>query len=436
MRRINTAIGLLFVLMLLVACSGSVGPAGPAGPVGVPGPQGPEGVAGPPGPAGAPGPEGLTGPAGAPFTSPIYVGSDACQECHEGIYTTYQGTGHSHVLNKVVDGKPPVYPFSEVANPPEGYTWDDILYVVGGYGWKANFIDKQGYLITGSIDATTATTATNAITTTNATTATTAATQYNLPNKSLKMGDDWVSYHAGEQTPYDCASCHTTGYRPEGNQDNLPGLIGTWQEDNVGCEACHGPGEHHVNDPYQVQMPIYRDSESCGACHSNHETAGIAGSDGFIHNYQQYTELSTSKKSVMDCVGCHNPHQTVKYAEKGESIKTECESCHFNNVEYQKINDRRHASCIDCHMPLLTSSALNDPASFTGDIRTHLMAINPMATSQFDKDGFSEPYLAVQSSCRGCHYEGGRGATLTDEELQAAAVGFHDRDLAGSLNKP
>ena len=411
MKRIFIAICLLAALLLMAACAGVAGPVGPAGSVGAPGPQGPEGVAGPPGPVGVPGPAGAVGPAGVAFAPPVYVGSDACQECHEELYVSYKETGHPHQLTKVVDGEPPVYPFSALPNPPDGYAWGDILYVIGGYGWKANFVDKQGYIITGT-------------------------TQYNLPNKNLKMGDDWVAYHAEEEKPFDCGSCHTTGYRPEGNQDSLPGLIGTWVEDGVGCEACHGPGEHHVNDPYLVEMPINRDSETCGTCHSQGDVLKIESHDGFIENYQQYDELFASKKRVMDCVDCHNPHQTVKYATKGQGIKTDCDSCHFENAEYQKINDRRHANCVDCHMPVVTVSALGDPARFTGDVRTHLMAINPLAESQFDKDGaFAQPYLALDFACRGCHYDGGKGAELTDEELQAAALGFHDRNLSGSLNK-
>ncbi|MCL4831487.1 MAG: hypothetical protein KJZ86_03565 [Caldilineaceae bacterium] len=415
MRKIAVVIGVLLVLVLLTACAGVAGPIGPAGPVGAPGPQGPEGVAGPPGPVGAPGPQGAVGPAGVAFASPVYVGSDACQECHEELYASYRQTGHPYKLNKVVDGKAPTYPFSEVPNPPEGYAWDDISYVIGGYGWKARFIDQQGFIITGGISDT---------------------TQYNLYNKNLKMGENWVAYHAGEEKPYDCGSCHTTGYRPEGHQDGLPGLMGTWVEDGIGCEECHGPGEHHVNDPYLVEMPINRDSETCGACHRRGDVTEIDAKDGFIQHHEQYEELFESKKRVMDCVDCHNPHQTVKYAAKGEGIKTECENCHFENEEYQKINDRRHATCIDCHMPMVTKSALGDATRFTGDVRTHLMAINPLAKSQFDKEGtFSQPYLALDFACRGCHYDGGKGAELTDEELQAAALNFHDRELSGSLNK-
>ena len=36
-----------------------------------------------------------------------------------------------------------------------------------------------------------------------------ATTQYNFYNKTLDMGDNWVAYHAGEEKPYNCGSCHT-----------------------------------------------------------------------------------------------------------------------------------------------------------------------------------------------------------------------------------
>ena len=31
----------------------------------------------------------------------------------------------------------------------------------------------------------------------------------------------------GEEKPYNCGTYHTTGYSLEGNQDDIPGLIGT-----------------------------------------------------------------------------------------------------------------------------------------------------------------------------------------------------------------
>jgi hypothetical protein len=406
----------IFTIISLLLLAAACAPAQPAqvGPPGEPGPSGPPGPAGPAGLPGEQGPEGPKGNPGLDYTAAAYVGRDACKECHADLHASYLGTGHAWALNKIADGQAPKYPESEVPDPPDGYTWDDILYVIGGYGWKAAFVDQQGLLITGDISAT---------------------TQYNLEDSTLDTAAGWISFHAGEELSFECGSCHTTGYAPDGNQDGLSGLTGVWMEDGVGCENCHGPGSNHVNNPYIVSMRVDRSSEFCGECHSRIQVTAIEAHDGFIDHNQQYSELFASKKRVMDCIDCHNPHASTIYAD-GLGIKTSCETCHFENDNYQKINDRKHASCVDCHMPRITTSAVSDPARFSGDLRTHLFGINTLAKSQFNKDGtLSEPDIHVDFACKGCHNEQGRAPVLEDERLKAVATGFHDPTLAGSENE-
>jgi hypothetical protein len=64
-----------------------------------------------------------------------------------------------------------------------------------------------------------------------------------------------------------CYPCHATGYDPENK---------TYKEENVGCEACHGPGEK-----YQDMMAgkdaieggrVARENglKSCTRCHHPH----------------------------------------------------------------------------------------------------------------------------------------------------------------------
>jgi hypothetical protein len=411
MKNIFVLLVALSALVLMAGCvatsSAQIGPPGKPGPAGAPGPIGP------PGPSGEQGPTGPQGDPGLSYTEPTYVGSAACQECHADLHETYMETGHAWALVKVAEGAAPKLPESKIPDPPDGFTWDDIHYVIGGYGWMARFVDKQGNLITGDADA---------------------LTQYNLENKKLDAKAGWVAYHAGEEVPFDCAQCHTTGYIAEGNQEGLPGLIGVWVEDGVGCENCHGPGSNHVNSPYLITLPVARDSESCGACHIRTEAMTIEAHDGFIDHNQQYSELFSSKKRVMNCVDCHNPHQSTVYGDGAD--KADCETCHFEQDEYQKITDRKHASCVDCHMPRITKSAVADAERFSGDVRTHLFAINPNAKSQFNRDGTqTEPYVTVDFACKACHSEAGRGPVLEDARLQEVSLGFHDRALAGSENK-
>jgi len=310
----------------------------------------------------------------------------------------------------VVDGKPPEYPFTEVPDPPEGYTWDDVAYVIGGYNWKARFIDQNGFIITGDENGT---------------------TQYNFANEIVGTEASWAAYHPGEERPYDCGPCHTTGYSPEGHQDDLPGLIGTWAEPGVQCERCHGPGSLHASDPQGVRMVVDRDAELCGECHVRGDPEAVNAKGGFIRHHEQYEELFQSKHIVLDCVQCHDPHLGVIQLRQSEeqTTRTECENCHFEQAKYQKLDvHKAMAHCVDCHMPRVTKSAVGNAETFTGDIRTHLMAIDSDQIGQFTEDGSQAlSQIGLDFACRHCHIDGGRATPKTDEALTTMATDYHER---------
>jgi hypothetical protein len=404
---------LLLLLVITLAIAGCAPSEGPQSPAGSEGPQGPPG---PPGRDGADGPAGPAGVNGVSFTPPEYVGSEACAECHQDTYDVFMDSGHPYKLTKVENGVPPDYPFSKLPGPPDGYSWDDISYVIGGYNWKARFIDQDGFIITGDENAT---------------------TQYNLWNEDLGMGDEWVAYHAGEELPYDCGGCHTTGYRAEGNQDGMPGMIGTFAAGGIQCEECHGPGSLHVNNPYSFRPLVDRDSEACGECHVRGGSEEVNASDGFIQHHEQYEELFQSKHITIDCVVCHDPHTgVIQLRQTGrQTTRTECENCHIEQAKYagnEEVHNRIKVDCIECHMPKVTKSAVGDPERFTGDIRTHLMAIDPDQVEQFieTEDGLiSASQLSLNFACRHCHNPDGLGPEVTDEELQEAARGYHNPPL-------
>ena len=160
-----------------------------------------------------------THPASAAEKKTKYVGSDVCATCHRIQHNDFVISGHPYKLRKAEDARKQGLPL------PEGYTWDDISYVVGGRNWKTRYVDKKGYIITST------------------------GPKRDKPGKNqfnLETGT-WSNYHAGEKNkPYNCGRCHTTGYSKKGHQDGLPGMIGTWAATGVQCEACHGPGGDHV----------------------------------------------------------------------------------------------------------------------------------------------------------------------------------------------
>jgi len=325
-----------------------------------------------------------------------YVGPDRCGTCHSGIYGEYIESGHPFKLNKVTDGKPPVYPFSEVPDVPAGYTWDDITYVIGGYGWKARFLDKKGYIITGE------------------------AVQYNLATK------EWSGYHASEAPgtkKYTCGTCHTTGWQTfEENggrrQDDLEGMAGTFASPGITCEACHGPGGDHVKGPAKTNISRDTTKEMCGTCHMRDAEHKVAASGGLIKHHEQYDEMINSPHRSLECITCHEPHKSTKYAMGGVKDQPACATCHTSATI--TVAGMAGNSCESCHMPLSAKSAVytgeidfgvDRDKGHLGDIHSHTFRLNTdPAVDMFTEDG---KYLAldddgnaivkVEFACANCH---------------------------------
>ncbi len=394
-KSIRRIIFLLTWVVFLAACRGQTGPAGPVGPAGAPGPIGP------------------VGPAGEDASaSQTYVGSETCGSCHEEIFAKFSLSAHPHAL-KAIDGTPPQFPFDEltngVPNPPEGYSWNDISYVIGGFGWKVRFLKDDGYLIAGEADA---------------------PTQYNFANEEVGKTAEWVAGHIAEEEIFDCARCHTTGYAPQGHQDNREGIQGTWAYEGIQCEACHGPGSRHSADPMGVFMPVDRASQMCGDCHSRENPAIIDALNGFEEQYVHYDGLFNSKHFALSCVTCHDPHASTLYGDEAinpnNGILQQCESCHWQNDAVQ--NNRKHlgVKCVDCHMPPMGQSAWGDLENFTGDLHSHQFSINSEPDApQFTADGTQVmPYITLTYACQHCH-NGGFASVKEMPELTAVAQGYH-----------
>jgi hypothetical protein len=414
-RWIITCCILLFMVVGLSACAGKQGPAGIAGPAGAVGPEGPQG------PAGKEGVPGTTGPAGP--SGAEYVGSQTCSGCHPEIYAAVNKTGHSWNQVRVADGNAPAYPFTGISTPPEGYTWNDISYVIGGYNWKALFVDKNGYLITdapgnsGNADY---------------------LNQWNFANVRLDKEAGWASYKPGaNQLPNDCGACHSTGYstwRADSHQDDLPGIVGTWKEPGVQCEACHGPGSLHVSNPQGIRMLIDRSSQACQKCHLRDSEMVIT--NGLIDHTDAFGDLPAGKHTTLACVDCHDPHMGVVQLrqEKQPTTRTTCTDCHWQQASYQKnpLHSVMQLACTECHMPRMILNATGDPTNFMGDVRTHRMAIDAVQIEQFITKTAADgapiqqalPQIGLNSACRHCH-GGGLGGPKTDEQLLEGAKNYH-----------
>ncbi|RIK63317.1 MAG: hypothetical protein DCC65_16135 [Planctomycetota bacterium] len=376
-----------------------------------------------------------------------FLTSTSCKTCHADIAQQYALHAHAFTLNRV-QGGPPTFPAAAdqagVPNPPDGYAWSDISYLLGGYAKRALFIDNGGFILTTGLTG--------------------KATQWNLdtpPNGTTPGFADFAPT-AAAPLPYDFDRFRyeTTGPAPQDPsnplfQENRPGFIGTWAEAGVQCEACHGPGSNHIPNP--SARDIFVDSPGAMTCKQCHSTPfdgpadEITGVDGFINPRSQWQELAASGgHAAFACTFCHDPHRGTSYDRAG-AIRNECTVCHTEEnmaLHEGKVFVRptdgytETLTCESCHMPYAVksgssaSTAAVGPLARVGDTRSHIFRIT---TEPLDYTGFFTPdgtrvvkdaegraALTVDFVCLRCHNDVSLPTlSFSVERAAEIAIGVH-----------
>jgi hypothetical protein len=376
-----------------------------------------------------------------------YVGSAACSACHPEIAAEHDLHAHAHMLNPVT-GQAPTFPAEAdragVPDPPEGVTWSDVRYVIGGYLRKARFVDSNGFTLTNDANG--------------------VDTQWNLASPANGSSSGFVPYendgHFSSENPkpYDhsCFQCHTTGPKAQDTddprfQDNLPGQAGTWQEAGVQCEACHGPGSNHVPNPGARDLYVDNRARFCSECHNRRSDADgstIVARDGFIEHEGQFPEMRGSGgHAAFDCVICHSPHASPNY-DQSRAIRNDCMDCHGDQnmalhagKSFVRGDYTEALRCESCHMPYATRSASHAGPEVVGDlgrmadVRTHIFRINTDPTDytgmftddlqQVRKDDQGRAAVTVDFVCLRCHNGVGSAFPLSVESASNVALGMH-----------
>ncbi len=394
-----------------------------------------------------------------------YVGSNTCISCHTDK-KTFLESGHNFKLTKVVNGEEPLYPFTSLSGAielmdvnnslgnPAG--WEDIGYVIGGYKSFANYIDKNGYILTGNK----------------------ASTVPASKGEQVKYMFPFAANDAPDSHGYDyCGRCHTTGWQDytEGagdnrnlnRQDDMPGMGGTFAMAGVQCESCHGAGSEHVKGPskhnivkladarvpgdYTADDMGYGKPAKCQECHTTDDAVrrypdyqspfeqefggvtlnarihvmGDFGPDGRLGGrggrhagatligIDPDTGEAMGKKKDFTCSTCHNPHRSEFNQDKPgheDAMVRECTDCHdkeFADVPGSDIAAAAHefiAKCTDCHMPSSSHLLKIDLEGAKDDPR------------HFSADGdYIKPWLRAYDSCSGCHAD--------DYDMRASRIG-------------
>jgi hypothetical protein len=334
--------------------------------------------------------------------SGAYEGPEKCKGCHIEKYEQWKNSLHSKAIINASDALVAGYPV------PDGINKDDLKYTWAGK-WKVRWVNKSGYVITGT------------------------AVQYNVVEKKF------VAYDAGMTVGYNCGPCHTTGYDANGTMFTGANAYksGTWKIPGVTCERCHGEGTDHIKTPTKANVKVDRTAEACDDCHGR-----VDGSinvtkttlDPKRRHRVQYNDFyqSVMYKGGKTCINCHDSHDTtdVMYADLGKKFDKDalsnmkptiiayfkgsdnnmatsdyeklsvpiCAMCHvsqsalYPNAPKVKL-EHSNARCIDCHM------AKSRKTATAWDERSHTFKIDDKFNYSMAKPYENYPEL----TCKGCH---------------------------------
>ncbi|HEY2646884.1 MAG TPA: c-type cytochrome [Candidatus Acidoferrales bacterium] len=353
-------------------------------------------------------------------TEAHYVGSPACQKCHEQIYNRWKNTPMANVVRDPRKDPAAIIPDLSTNNVSPKFTKEQIAFVYGSI-WKQRYFTKIGddYFP--------------------------EPAQWDVTHKVWrpyfvpKGGDWWEPFYPPDNmkrpTGPTCDGCHSVDYNVQTKQ------VAEW---NVGCEKCHGPGSVHVEQPTRsnIQNPGRLDSiggtDTCIQCHSQGRPLKNPIEGKYFDwpvgyrvglNLRDYWQLEdhnlgeltfthfpegTAHKNRMQgndfvqslmyrrgitCMDCHDVHGTGNYAQLRKPADKICLDCHGpgsrNGPREATLAEHTHhkdgsegSACVACHMPKIEAEI---PGVF---VRAHTFSfITPAMTDKYQ----------IPNPCTSCH---------------------------------
>ncbi len=364
-----------------------------------------------------------------------YVGSQKCKKCHEENFTHWIHSMHSKMIQDAKkDPSVIVADFSKLPKDAD-FSKEDVVYTIG-----SKF--KQRYMIPATING---------------------KPDFRLGNYQWNsQTQKWqhfkpYKYWYHDAYPHDnkrfptsntCDGCHFTGFMATSKR----------VEPAIACEACHGPGSKHVENPktsfvYEADKvdPI-RATEVCLQCHMRNRDIRLKNPNVTIKDLwmeakdypygfqpgrplidyklpapflygketKEFWPTGEAKKNRtqgnefihdamyhhgITCINCHDPHRldnTAQHPRKNGG----CMNCHsFGSVigPHQKsLEAHTHhkasskgSKCIECHMPKTGRHTKKSPLT----VRSHLFRfVEPAETKYF---GMPKQLNA----CGACHMD-------------------------------
>jgi predicted CXXCH cytochrome family protein len=425
-----------------------------------------------------------------PPAAPAYVGTTACGTCHEPEYRAWQDSDHRHAM-EIADSSSVLGDFGdarfdhfgvqsrffrqdgkyfvETDNALGELETFPVAYTFGHYPlqqYLVEFPDGRMQALSVSWDSRPA--------------AAGGQRWFHLYGEKITHDDPLHWTGAFQNWNSRCASCHSTGlvknYSPDTNRYDTH-----WQEINVGCEACHGPGSLHVAwangkrslpdmgltvnigkvwEPRDGARPIPQLAATPLGTHVTRDyfdnytlsplLDGRYFADGQMHEevYETGSFLqSRMHANHVSCTNCHEPHG-AKLRATGNALCLQCHQpqqyqtqAHFFHKE-----DSPGAQCVNCHMPERTYMGVDARRDHSFRVPDPLASLRfgvPNACTQCHRDrkdqwaadfltkrtGRSEPYYPQTAVLDAAHHN---DATAADSLLSYARNPDHPAILRGT----
>jgi predicted CXXCH cytochrome family protein len=189
----------------------------------------------------------------------------------------------------------------------------------------------------------------------------------NGPHGKAVSDPKFVEEWSKQGKPGACMVCHVTNYDP---------ATGTWQQDGVACEACHGPMKA---DHPKSAMPVDRSPDLCARCHSDTR-----------FGWQEW-QGSTHFQRGMNCTTCHDPHSASLKITKAFSGNTQysdasqlCVTCHKDvSMDFPySVHQKQGVTCINCHVTHTEKSPADAHAAPDHSFKANLDSCNTCHAAQ------------------------------------------------------
>lgn len=315
-----------------------------------------------------------------------FVGSEKCGACHKNEFATWQATWHAKMVRPVRDGllKDAAEAWAKDAKGTAGPAtanitktpakMDDVVMVVGAR-WKQRFLVKNpnngGHQF---LDK-----------------------QWNTVHKQ------WEPYGQANTYEGQCATCHVTGYRVLAVDEKTRAVTKwSYQELNIGCEACHGPGSLHAahGDRREIFNPgrasHAESSKVCGYCHIRVENYTFRTPEGRPSEQLPHPTIGQSYRAGRDDWTSWYPDQVLLVGVQPEDpVNKNYPGTDLNNAFWideaaQKsgfFEARKHHQQYQEHL---------QSAHHTKDVAGCVSCHSPHAVR-------GKPVVAAADTCRACH---------------------------------